>query len=170
MDNLISKLKAFSDSDVEATQFIEALNQNQLEQLSKEICARIGFNKQYPDLTISDSHTQEFLNRMDIVVNKRLDDGLAKPEEYAPGCTRKYFNTLLSCKQFEEVNMKPENGWKLAVRVDSDHCYWYNRRNMEMVFYVDGEVNTITAYNPLRFWAMVVEKQLQFDAIAPLQA
>lgn len=161
MSNILSQLRSFSAKDSEAIQFIQSLDVQRLLLLQKELIRYVRYSKECPS-HLADASLQAFLFRMDVVVEKLLEHNLTIPEESHLWCHFQSHATLLSCADYEKVNIRNSDGWKVAARVNDSHCYWYHSEKMQLVYYVYGNVSIVTCDNPLRFYALVAGKQAQF--------
>lgn len=165
MKYLLSKIMAYDDCLSDAIKALSQFSNDELQQLSNEVMAKLFLQENHADWSSIDKQTEGFLRRIDSEIDRLL--GQSK-ESHAveTNChnaivTRE--TTSLTMKQFEQQSCSTDD-WSLMLDIDSGHRHWYNAVTLEIVVYLKAHITRYQANNKLRFWLQVAETQLEFDS------
>ncbi|MFC6674309.1 hypothetical protein [Marinobacterium aestuariivivens] len=123
MMNNLSALESVLFDDRSVRQLLGSFNQNEMQQLSGEIYAKLYWRKRKPDWYKDDSNRLfARLRQVQRIVKKRLKTGNVKPELTENGCVMERFNFPLGdsldfCQRFLR-----HPGWQVVL-LGSSHPY-----------------------------------------------
>lgn len=165
MKYLLSNIMAYDDSLSDAIEALSQFSNDELQQLSNEVMARLFLHENHTDWSSTSLETLGFLKRIDAEIDRLL--GKTKQtntiELNRYNAIVKREKTTLTMKRFEQQYCSSDD-WSLMLEIDGGHRYWYNTQSLEIVVYFKAEITRYQADNKLRFWLQVTETQLEFNS------